>query len=114
MNCLKCGKKTTNSQVFCDSCLQNMASYPIKPGTPVHLPNPAEPAPVKKSRKRVLSPEEQIFHLRRQVRRLMLGLSIVTVLLALCAGLLAYKMLHQPQPVSTYGRNYTIDTSSNS
>lgn len=113
MHCLKCGKKTTNSQVFCDSCLQGMASYPIKPGTPIHLPHPAEPAPVKKPRKRVLSPEEQLFHLRRQVRRLMLALSVVTVLLALSAGLLAYKLLQQPEPISTYGRNYTIDTSSN-
>ena len=114
MTCLKCGRDTADDHVFCQECLAVMDRYPVKPGTPVHLPHPAEPAPVKKSRKRVLSPDEQIFHLRRQVRRLMLGLSIVTVLLALCAGLLAYKMLQQQmQPVSNYGRNYTIDTSHN-
>ena len=38
MNCMKCGKTTTNEQVFCDDCLQVMAKHPVKPGTPVYLP----------------------------------------------------------------------------
>lgn len=114
MNCLKCGKKTTNSQVFCDNCLQGMEHYPIRPGTPVHLPRPTQDVTVKKPRKRAPTPEEQISQLRRQASRLTLALTVISLLFALSAGLLAYKLLAPPQPVNTYGRNYTIDTGHNS
>lgn len=62
MACLKCGKEVSAGQVFCDECLLDMDKYPVKPGTPVLLPNrPAAPV-VHKHRlhKRQRKPEEQV------------------------------------------------------
>ena len=68
MGCMKCGKETGDGQVFCDSCLEVMAQYPVKPDTVVTLP----PARVlsndkKNARKKELSPKEL---LRRQKKLL--------------------------------------------
>ena len=37
MYCLKCGKNARD--VFCDECQLEMKDYPIKPDTPVSLPD---------------------------------------------------------------------------
>ena len=36
MKCVKCGRDT--DQTFCESCRDDMARYPVKPGTIVQLP----------------------------------------------------------------------------
>ena len=49
MGCMKCGKKTGKTSVFCDECLEKMADYPVEPNAVVHLPNrPAAPVVKKK------------------------------------------------------------------
>ena len=39
MSCIKCGKDTLGQDVFCKECLEVMADYPVKPGTPVLIPD---------------------------------------------------------------------------
>lgn len=68
MGCMKCGKETTDGQVFCDSCLEVMEKYPVKPDTVVQLPPPRILSNDKKNaRKKELSPKEL---LRRQKKLL--------------------------------------------
>lgn len=45
MNCLKCGREIPAQQVFCESCLKEMAGQPVKPGTLVLLPVRNVPQP---------------------------------------------------------------------
>lgn len=84
MNCMKCGKTTTNEQVFCDDCLQVMAKHPVKPGTPVYLPQRQEAPAGKKTGRRVreLPVEEQLKDLQKRNRRLRRWLLITGLLLA--------------------------------
>lgn len=111
MNCLKCGKKTVDEHVFCDECLAVMERYPVKPGTPVHLPRHAfvptnkKPAP----RKRTLSQEEQIEKLRKRLRRSRLAGLVLLMVLCLAAVLLVREIAGEDIPV--IGQNYTIDIS---
>ena len=101
MVCLKCGRDAAGEQVFCDSCLSIMEESPVKPGTPVLLPSPKKQTAAKKAphRKRALSPEEQVIHLRKAV-----GLGMAT-------ALLVYEILQKDVPA--IGQNYTIDTTMN-
>ena len=110
MLCLKCGKDTNDKQVFCDGCLQAMESYPVKPGTPVHLPKTQAPSEAKKaaSRKRPLTTDEQIASLHRHLRRARVFGLILAALLLAASGLLVYEILNPDGPV--IGLNYTIDT----
>lgn len=87
MSCVKCGRETANDQVFCESCLQEMESYPVKPGTVVHIPSrdrqeEAKKAPTK--RRVIRTPSEQILLLRKKLITLRI---LVALLLLLCAGL---------------------------
>ena len=54
MNCMKCGREAPDGQVFCGDCLERMQAHPVKPGTPVLLPNK--------------KPAAQQHHIRSQVR----------------------------------------------
>ena len=49
MACLKCGRETIDPQVFCNTCQEVLARYPVKPGTPVQLPIRATAPVVKKT-----------------------------------------------------------------
>ena len=61
MNCMKCGRETEAENVFCQSCLMDMAKHPIQPGTVVLLPRRREPSLVKKvTRRHIITAEEQI------------------------------------------------------
>ena len=59
MRCLKCGRELKESQVFCDICREDMANYPVKPGTPIQLPPRNDSIPRKKpvKKKKYLKPE---------------------------------------------------------
>ena len=74
MNCLKCGKETAETQVFCENCLKTMDDYPIKPGTPVNIPNRASLYNEKKlARKKETSSEDTIHHQRRLIKILLIA-----------------------------------------
>ena len=110
MYCLKCGKETEDSHIFCQHCLNVMADYPVKPETKVHLPHRSEAQAAKKQpRKRPLQPEEQLAQMHRLVRRLIAALVAVTVLFALSAVGLLHTYINDDN-TPTAGRNYTIDT----
>ena len=112
MNCVKCGREIENDQVFCQTCLEAMEAYPVKPGTVVHIPkhpedeNEKKPAP----RKKVLTPEEQIRRLKKKVLGLRIGLA---VMLLIC-GLLCFAVGRAASELDFYrflGKNYnTVET----
>ena len=108
MNCMKCGREIALGQAFCKDCLADMEQYPVKPGTPIQLPQqstvhggrrPTHPHKVKK-------PEEQLVRLRKLVKLQTLALFIL-VLLLLVSGLYSLKKLRsQEQPLHP-GQNYS-------
>lgn len=110
MNCLKCGKKTTDEQVFCDDCLSSMAAYPVKPDVHVQLPNRPVAQAVKKTgrKRRTLTPEDQIVILRWRVRRLIALVLLLAVLLGVVGTILADVVLHHED--LELGKNYTFVT----
>lgn len=112
MYCLKCGKETTQSNVFCDRCLDSMEKYPIKSGTAIHLPHREVIAPVKKTavRKRAVSAEEQVTMLKKTTRWLIAAVAILCVVLGLTTGLLVHNLLDRTPAPAVVGRNYTINT----
>ena len=113
MACLKCGRKTEEQQVFCDSCLDGMEACPVRPGTAILLPKHKNVAVAKKPthRKRALPPEEQVVHLRKALRRMYLCVAVLLVVLGMATALLVYEVLEENAPV--IGQNYTIDTTLN-
>lgn len=108
MNCMKCGREIALGQAFCKDCLEDMSHYPVKPGTPVQIPNhpPVQPfrrtTAIKKARK----PEEQIIHLRKVI---LWQTAAIMVLLVLFVGLGIYtvkKLYPVVQPLGP-GENYS-------
>lgn len=89
MNCIKCGVKVPENQVFCDACLADMEKYPVKSDVTVVLPH-REEAPVtkKKSRKRTIPPEEQLRRVTLKLRLAHLTLAVVFICFLLMAALL--------------------------
>ena len=86
MGCMRCGRDVPGEQAFCEDCLLEMEIYPVKPGTAVMLPKRKETPPVRKQpRRKTLSPEEQIRHLKHKARNLTIALLLALLLAALLA-----------------------------
>lgn len=115
MYCMKCGKDTTDNQVFCESCLTTMDAYPVKPDTAIQLPARHQQAAVKKPshKKKAPSQEEQILALKKTNRRLsMIGL-VLALLLGLAIGMIIYQMTRPEESTTpTNYRNYTYSPES--
>ena len=112
MHCIKCGKETAGSDVFCQECLLVMQTQPVKPGTAVHIPvRPASKKPV--SRKKTLSPEEQVVKLRKQLRKLFWA--CVALILALCLTIASnIYLLYRQGILEDLGKTYsTVTTETN-
>lgn len=107
--CLKCGSELSEGQSFCDRCRQDMAQYPIKPDTPVHIiPRPVVPVE-KKSGRKEQRPEQALHaHLHSAIRWLVVAVAILTMVTCLLAALLLNGFSQPPQP--DIGRNYTVIT----
>ena len=81
MRCMKCGREQETEQVFCDECLLEMEKYPVSPDVKVQLPLRRTQVPRKtQTRRRTLSPEEQIRMLKKRVW-LLSGILVVTLAL---------------------------------
>ena len=93
MQCMKCGVEIPEGQVFCESCLEIMERYPVKPGTPVQI-LPRIPKD-KGSKRRELSPEELLSKQRSVNRRQRLLIWLLVVALACTIGVLIYALLPQ-------------------
>lgn len=105
MKCLKCGKSVPAGQVFCDDCRKEMAAYPVKPDTPVHLPPQQPPAPVRKPVKRARKPEETIARQRKLIRGLSISCAVLFLLFLLSGvGIAALWKQRRQVPL---GQNYT-------
>lgn len=107
MTCIKCGKETDASQVFCNECLTEMEKHPVKPDTPVQLPQ--RPAPEKTTpRMREQTPADANRSLRGLVRWLTVLVTILSVLLCATAGFLLHTL--EQQANNPIGRNYTTNS----
>lgn len=108
MNCMRCGVITGEKEVFCSECLASMEQYPVKPGTPVHIPMRAVIPEARKApkKKRELTPEEQISRLRGIVRRLTAALMGALLVIALLALIMVASSLRE-KPQTPPARNYT-------
>ena len=89
MGCLKCGETTQENHVFCNTCMEIMQQYPVKPDTAVHLPR-RESAPVerKAAPRRDITPKQQVSRLQGIVRWLLITIAILSGLLAFVGILL--------------------------
>ena len=108
MNCMKCGRETVGSDVFCTQCLAEMEEYPVRPGTVVQLPLRREEPAVKKShsrRKAAPPPEEQVRRLKKVVRKQRVAILVLILLLAV-AGYFAGKYILDATAELLPGQNY--------
>lgn len=111
MQCLKCGREISAGQVFCDACLEEMSHYPVRPGTPVHLPDRPDISQQRRRKpRRIRKPEEMIARLRgrstAQTVLLLLLLAALTLSVLLNLQLLGYPGVHilpirETKPAST-------------
>lgn len=108
MNCMRCGVKTGEKEVFCSECLASMEKYPIRPGTPIHIPMRSAIPEAKKApkKKRELTPEEQISRLRIKVQWLRAALLAALIVIALLSGILLASSLQEVTQAPS-ARNYT-------
>ena len=104
MVCLKCGRETRDKNVFCRECLQTMERCPVKPDTPVVLPQ-RKKVERKTGPRKLIKPEETIARLRATIRRLWVALALLTVLLAASVGTLSF-LLYQSYSTPAIGSNY--------
>lgn len=104
VSCLKCGRDTAEGAVFCETCLADMQAHPVRPGTPVVLPNRSGEPPKRSPKRRGPSPEDQLRAVKRRVR-VYAALWLVT----LCAmGVLtAVVWCSRAHPTFRPGQNYT-------
>ena len=109
MGCMKCGKETADNQAFCEECLEEMAAYPVKPGTPVLLPNrPAAPVVRKhRSHKRQRKPEEQLSHQKKWIVFLCAFCCLLMVALTLSVILNIMLLGNEELPILP-GQNYNV------
>lgn len=81
MYCLKCGKDSQD--VFCDDCKQIMENYPVKPDTPVSIPDRNAYFAQKRSLqpKRKATAEEKLTQLRKLFKLVLLMWGMTAVAL---------------------------------
>lgn len=116
MNCLRCGRETDDKQVFCVQCLADMARYPVRPDTPVHLPLRKAVSPQRKNsrhQRKDGSPEEMLILLQRRIRVLWATVIILFMMLSAAAiGVLVARQQGLPLIIPNIGQNYqTADDS---
>ena len=93
---MKCGKETDSGQVFCDSCLETMKQYPVKPDTVVQVPPPRYLGQDKKSsRKKELTPKEQLRKQKKLLTRYRYVVLLLGFLLMVVTALLLFVMYSQ-------------------
>ncbi len=81
MACLKCGRNTKD--VFCDECMQIIEQYPVKPDTPISIPDREAYFARKKTAqpKRKATAEEKNVQLRKLIRFLLFLWGVTAVAL---------------------------------
>ena len=106
--CLKCGATLADGQSFCENCRRDMAQYPVKPDTVVHIiPRPAEPEEKKHAGKEERAKKEPHAYLRSTIRWLTVTVGIMTIVICALAAILL-ETLQAPEEPNTIGKNYTV------
>lgn len=107
MECLKCGKETEFDHCFCNECMEQMEKYPVKPGTPVQLPQPsARTSPAKeRPKKKAASEADQLAKLYHRNQILVVLLLLLVTLCLFVSGL--YVRACYRTPTRPTGQNYS-------
>lgn len=86
MNCIRCAKETKDNHVFCEECRKDMERHPVKPGTPIQLPDRSNREAPKRATFRLANQkwERKIGNLRSTIFWLVVIIIILSVMLALC------------------------------
>lgn len=108
MNCLKCGKDIVGAGSFCDECLADMKTAPVKPGTAVHLPHRTEPQDRKRPRRKPTQ-AETIASLKSMIRWLTATVAILAVIICLLTSILL-RTISEQNAANLIGKNYTTTT----
>ena len=109
MDCMKCGRQTQEKNVFCPKCLADMANYPVKPDTPVILPQ-RKTKERRGPQKKAIKAEEFIAQLQTKVKRLWICIAVLFILLTATAGALTVT-LYQHFSEAKMGSNYSTFSS---
>lgn len=90
MSCMRCGKETDVSQVFCAECLEEIEKQPVKPGTPIQLPYREPRNTAKRASFRLADSkwQDKIFRLKYTILWLIILIVLLTAALALCICML--------------------------
>lgn len=110
MNCMKCGKETAGEQVFCQDCLAVMAEYPVKPGTPIHIPSQPHHSPLRKAARKGRSqePEEVIRRQKFVIRWLAALAAVLMVAWGVTMAIVVHIILEQNE--TPIGQNYSVSS----
>jgi len=111
MNCIKCGREISGDQVFCPKCLELMEQHPVKPDVVVQLPQRKEMPPKKvQSRKKALTPEEQLLRLKKK-SRWQTAIICLLLVISMMLGLLSADVIRRLDVQKFLGQNYsTVET----
>lgn len=90
MNCLRCGKELESEHNFCDECVAEMEQHPVKPGTPIQLPNRDTRKIPKRTNFRLAESkwQDKIFRLKTTIVFLCILIVLLLAALVLCVGML--------------------------
>ena len=95
MYCLKCGCETQANNVFCNACLEDMATCPVRSDAVIQLPNRPAPAVEKAPRKKKQSYADYVRTLRKLIRWLCVAVAMLTLLVCLLGWLLFQQLQRQ-------------------
>ena len=108
MKCMKCGSSIPSGQVFCESCLTDMAQHPVRQDAPLLLPRREKQLPTKRSKKKVRKPEEQVTLLRKIISVLLM--TVLVLVIALTVSIYALVHLNNQNNGPLPGQNYGTST----
>lgn len=106
MSCLRCGKETTNEQLFCADCLAQMDRQPVKPGTPVYIPHRSHEEPLKQIRKRRAATPEERLKVSKTLNQWLVAAVAVLTILSSVLGIFLHDALNNRESEPPVGRNY--------
>lgn len=104
MKCMKCGVSIPSGQVFCNDCLADMAAHPVPQDAPLLLPRREKQQPIKRSKKKIRKPEEQISIMRKIISILLM--MVVVLCIALTISIYALVQMSNADKNPLPGQNY--------
>ena len=113
MNCMKCGRETSDDMAFCPACLEDAKKYPVKPDVVIKLPEHHE-APQRKTqpRKRTRTPDEQLKHLKKINRALVAVIAFLLTATILLTSI-SIDFFRQLDVQRLLGQNYSTAETTN-